>query len=71
MKVLIFTYILLLAVCSSCTKKEKCINGYAYPRFASCLDIYTPVCGCDNVTYTNECHAVNADVSTWTEGECY
>jgi len=70
MKILIYTSILLLAVCFSCKKKEECINGYAYPNQGDCIDQYNPVCGCDNITYTNLCHAINADLSSWTEGEC-
>ena len=70
MKILIFTSILVLAVCFSCTKDEKCINGYAYPNQGVCTMDYTPVCGCDHVTYTNKCHATNADLSSWTEGAC-
>ena len=28
------------------------------------------VCGCDNVTYSNDCHAQNAGVTLWTAGVC-
>tara|TARA_B100000945_G_scaffold310368_1_gene302226 strand:- start:765 stop:983 length:219 start_codon:yes stop_codon:yes gene_type:complete len=34
-----------------------------------CIEVYEPVCGCDNVTYSNSCYAQNS-VSSWTEGEC-
>ncbi len=70
MKFLIYTSILLLAVCFSWKKNEGGIDGYVYPLFPSCTDVYTPVCACNNVTYTNKCHAVNADVITWTDGAC-
>ena len=69
MKILIYTSILVLAVCFSCKKKEECINGYAYMYAGPCSMVYLPVCGCDNITYTNLCHAINADLSSWTEGE--
>ena len=36
-----------------------------------CIEIYEPVCGCNDVTYDNECYAeVIGGISNWTEGEC-
>ena len=35
-----------------------------------CIEIYAPVCGCDDITYSNECHATCAGVQSVTEGEC-
>lgn len=35
-----------------------------------CLTIYAPVCGCDNVTYGNECTMRYAGVSLQHTGEC-
>jgi len=31
---------------------------------------YTPVCGCDDKTYSNACNAENAGVTNWTAGTC-
>jgi len=35
-----------------------------------CIEIYEPVCGCDDITYSNSCYAQRAGVVSWTEGEC-
>jgi hypothetical protein len=36
----------------------------------ACIEIYKPVCGCDNQTYSNECHAAGAGVDVAYEGQC-
>ena len=35
-----------------------------------CIEIWNPVCGCDGITYSNDCYAENTGVTEWTEGEC-
>jgi hypothetical protein len=36
----------------------------------NCYMVYDPVCGCDGVTYGNDCQAHCAGVKSWTPGEC-
>lgn len=36
----------------------------------ACAGLIEQVCGCDGVTYTNECFAVNAGVKRFTKGPC-
>jgi len=35
-----------------------------------CMQVYKPVCGCDNKTYGNECEANKHGLMSWKEGEC-
>ena len=37
---------------------------------AACIEIYEPVCGCDDITYSNTCYAEATGVLRWTQGMC-
>lgn len=52
----------------SCGEDEQA--GMCRQRPEVCIDIYDPVCGCDDRTYSNACFAALAGVSVRHEGEC-
>ena len=35
-----------------------------------CAEVYEPVCGCNNETYSNECYARKAGIVSILDGEC-
>lgn len=45
-------------------------QGTCAARPEVCAEIYQPVCGCDNVTYENECSAAVAGVGVLQDGAC-
>lgn len=46
------------------------LPGICEPLERECIRLAAPVCGCDGVTYTNDCLAFTAGVSVQYDGEC-
>ncbi|MBK9149961.1 MAG: hypothetical protein IPM26_02835 [Saprospiraceae bacterium] len=63
----ISTILLLLTSFLSC-KKDECRENPKTDCF--CTEQYDPVCGCNNKTYGNACHANCAGITDFVKGEC-
>ncbi|MEZ4886592.1 MAG: Kazal-type serine protease inhibitor domain-containing protein [Chitinophagales bacterium] len=49
---------------------KDCIDKSKIDKNGLCTMDYTPVCGCDQKTYSNACVADKNGVTSWTSGEC-
>ncbi|MGB2086946.1 MAG: hypothetical protein ACPHUE_07465 [Flavobacteriaceae bacterium] len=69
MKYAILSFLILITMCEKEDDQTSCINE-PISTDTVCIEIYEPVCGCNDTTYSNTCYAAASGVSTWTEGEC-
>lgn len=70
MKNLVYLFAIVgLFLFASCEDADNLCLGEPNQNIA-CLDIYEPVCGCDGITYGNECEATRAGVLSWKNRKC-
>jgi hypothetical protein len=62
---------------SSCNKNEEimpeeesCIDTEFINQTTVCYEIYAPVCGCNEKTYSNDCIAESNGILRYVDGTC-
>jgi hypothetical protein len=65
-------FLLFITACSSKDKgnEPECIDDNLIDETSVCIEIYDPVCGCNNMTYSNSCYASINGVVDYTSGRC-
>lgn len=69
MRYKLFILTLLLSTGLASCEKKNCEKGIR-KKDCICTAQFDPVCGCDNVTYSNACEAECHGITSFTEGEC-
>jgi PKD repeat protein len=59
-------------LCQALTVAEPgCVMQHLADEYSGfCVPVFAPVCGCNGVTYANECEAKSAGLASWWAGPC-
>ena len=64
-------YFLFLLMLYACPKiEEDCQANPTQDPSLVCIELYEPVCGCNNITYSNACDAESSGINQFSQGVC-
>ncbi|MFL2595250.1 MAG: Kazal-type serine protease inhibitor family protein [Flavobacteriaceae bacterium] len=69
MRLYTLLFLFLLTMCKKNDDMPSCTTERS-TNDVVCIEIYDPVCGCDDITYSNTCFAEASGVLRWTQGAC-
>ena len=62
--------IISLTIVLGCASDQDSCQVLETRKDVACVEIYAPVCGCNNRTYSNSCEAEAWGIDDYSQGEC-